>query len=183
VADAVAATIEAFGGLDALVYAPAYGPLRRLRDADAELWRAVFDTNVIGAAVVTRHVVEHLAKNRGRAVYLSSVTEAGPVWPGLSLYGTSKAALARLVESWRQEHRDVVFTRLVLGPIGGPDIGSEFGFDWDPELAGELFPEWIALGVLDPSATSIPAGDCVDCMLTILTSGSAPEWLVLQPRP
>src|ERR1700760_4649739 len=32
---AVAEVIDAFGGLDALIYAPAYGPLRRLRDADA----------------------------------------------------------------------------------------------------------------------------------------------------
>src|SRR5687768_11372306 len=34
------------GGIDALVYAPAIGPLARLVDIDADTWRRVFDTNV-----------------------------------------------------------------------------------------------------------------------------------------
>jgi NAD(P)-dependent dehydrogenase (short-subunit alcohol dehydrogenase family) len=178
---AVAETVEELGGLDALVYAPAYGPLRRLRDADAALWRAVFDTNVIGATVVTRHVVDHLATSRGSAVYLSSVSEAGPVWAGLSLYGTSKAALARLVDSWRHERPEVVFTRLVLGPISGPGIASEFGADWDPELAAQLLPQWVARGLMDGVA-QISARDCFEHVAAIFLSGAAPEWLVLQPR-
>jgi NAD(P)-dependent dehydrogenase (short-subunit alcohol dehydrogenase family) len=178
---AVAEVVRAFGGLDALVYAPAYGPLRRLRDADADLWRAVFDTNVIGATVVTRHVIDHLGAAHGNAVYLSSVTESGPVWTGLSLYGTSKAALARLVDSWRYEHPEVAFTRFVLGPISGDEIESRFNADWDPALAMELGPQWVARGLHD-GVSHIPAGDCVEHMTAILTSRSAPEWIVLQPR-
>ena len=48
------------GGIDALVYAPAIGPLARLVDVDAETWRRVFDTNVIGAARITAAAVPHL---------------------------------------------------------------------------------------------------------------------------
>jgi NAD(P)-dependent dehydrogenase (short-subunit alcohol dehydrogenase family) len=179
---AIGEVVGAFGGLDALVYAPAYGPLRRLRDADADLWRAVFDINVIGATVVTRHAIDHLGAARGNAVYLSSVTESGPVWEGLSLYGTTKAALARLVDSWRHEHPEVAFTRFVLGPISGEDIGSQFNADWDPGLAMELGPAWVARGLHD-GVSNIPAGDCVEHMTAILLSRSAPEWIVLQPRP
>jgi NAD(P)-dependent dehydrogenase (short-subunit alcohol dehydrogenase family) len=179
---AVAEVVAAFGGLDALIYAPAYGPLRRLRDADADLWRAVFDTNVIGATVVTRHAIDHLGASRGNAVYLSSVTESGPVWAGLSLYGTSKAALARVVDSWRHEHPEVAFTRFVLGPISGTDIESQFSADWDPDLAVELGPQWVARGLHD-GVSNIPAADCVEHMTAILMSRSAPEWIVLQPRP
>src|SRR5262249_32885584 len=146
---AVAEVVAAFGGLDALIYAPAYGPLRRLRDADLDLWRAVFDTNVIGATVVTRHAIDHLGASRGNAVFLSSVTESGPVWEGLGLYGAPKAALARLVDSWRYEHPEVAFTRFVLGPISGEDIGSQFNADWDPGLAIELGPQWVARGLHD----------------------------------
>lgn len=176
---AVAKAVETFGGLDALLYAPAYGPLRRLRDADAELWRTVFDTNVIGATVVTRHAVDHLARSGGNAVYLSSVTEAGPVWTGLSLYGVTKAALARLIESWRHEHPEVAFTRLVLGPMD-PGAESAFSADWDPELAGELMPGWMAQGVMGTAL--VPVRDAWEYVVAILRSSSAPEWLVLQPR-
>ena len=49
-ADAVARTVEAFGGLDSFVYSTAVDPLVRLADADADAWRNTLDTNVIGAA-------------------------------------------------------------------------------------------------------------------------------------
>src|SRR6059058_2631733 len=55
------------GGIDALVYTPAIGPLARLVDTDAETWRKVFDTNVIGAALVTTAAVPHLAASGGTA--------------------------------------------------------------------------------------------------------------------
>jgi NAD(P)-dependent dehydrogenase (short-subunit alcohol dehydrogenase family) len=41
------------GGIDALVYATGVGPLARIADIDAETWRRAFDTNVIGASLVT----------------------------------------------------------------------------------------------------------------------------------
>ena len=62
------------GGIDALVYTPAIGPLARLVDTDADTWRRVFDTNVTGAAVVTTAAIPHLRASGGTAMYLSSVS-------------------------------------------------------------------------------------------------------------
>ena len=62
------------GGIDALVYTPAIGPLAGLVDMDVDTWRRVFDTNVIGAALVTTAALPHLAESEGIAVYLSSVS-------------------------------------------------------------------------------------------------------------
>jgi NAD(P)-dependent dehydrogenase (short-subunit alcohol dehydrogenase family) len=179
---AVTAVVDTFGGLDVLVYAPALGPLRRLRNADAGVWRRVMDTNVIGASVVTRHVIDHLAKARGKAIYLSSIAEGGPPWPGLSLYATSKAALIRLVDSWRFEEPTVSFTRLVLGPISGMDVGSEFGADWDPELAVEMGTDWVTRRLHD-GVTQIPAVDCVEYVIAIMRTSATLEQIVVQPRP
>jgi NAD(P)-dependent dehydrogenase (short-subunit alcohol dehydrogenase family) len=178
---AVTEVVDTFGGVDTLVYAPALGPLRRLRHAEADVWRRVMDTNVIGASVVTRHIVDHLAKSRGKAIYLSSIAEGGPPWPGLSLYATSKAALARLVDSWRYEEPGVSFTRLVLGPISGLDIGSEFGADWDPDLAVELGTDWVTRKLHD-GVNQIPAADCVDYVIAVICSAASPEQIVVQPR-
>ena len=59
------------GGIDALIYTPGIGPLRKLIDVDAATWRRVFDTNVTGAALVTAAAVPHLTESGGAAAYLS----------------------------------------------------------------------------------------------------------------
>ncbi|MGH8996754.1 MAG: SDR family oxidoreductase, partial [Acidimicrobiales bacterium] len=69
---AIAEAVDRLGGIDALVYTPAIGPLEALVDIDAETWRRVFDTNVIGAALVTAAAIPHLTATSGVAVYLSS---------------------------------------------------------------------------------------------------------------
>jgi len=96
---------DGLGGIDALVYAPGVGPLVRLADMDADTWRYVFDTNVIGAALMTAAALPYLTESSGTAVYLSSVSASvTPPWPGLGAYAVSKAALDKLVEAWRAEH-------------------------------------------------------------------------------
>src|SRR5207244_9613743 len=50
VASALGKAAADLGGIDALVYTPAVGPLARLVDTDAETWQQVFATNVTGAA-------------------------------------------------------------------------------------------------------------------------------------
>src|SRR3954454_13683067 len=65
---------DAFGGIDALVYTPGIGPLARLVDTDADMWGAVFETNVTGAALVTTAAIDHLTASGGSAMSLSSVS-------------------------------------------------------------------------------------------------------------
>jgi NAD(P)-dependent dehydrogenase (short-subunit alcohol dehydrogenase family) len=50
---AIDQTADALGGIDNIVYTPAISPLVRMVDTDAEIWRRIFDTNVIGASLVT----------------------------------------------------------------------------------------------------------------------------------
>ncbi len=57
---AIAEATKELGGIDALVYAPGIGPLGRLVDTDAETWRRTFDTNVTGAALITRAALPSL---------------------------------------------------------------------------------------------------------------------------
>lgn len=150
-ADSCRAAIEeaaaGLGGIDALVYTPGIGPLKKMVDTDAETWRRVFDTNVTGAALVTAAAIPHLAESGGCAVYLSSVSGSlTPPWPGLGAYAVSKAALDKMVEAWRAEHPDLGFTRVVVGDCAGGegDAMTQFAQDWDAELAAEVAPTWVA---------------------------------------
>lgn len=144
---AMEAAAAGLGGIDALVYTPGFGPLKHLSDTDAETWRRTLDTNVIGAALITRAALAHLGATRGVAAYLSSVmASATPSWPGLGTYAVSKAALEKLIEAWQVEHPEIAFTRIVVGDCAGGegDATTQFAAHWDNALAAELFPVWAA---------------------------------------
>jgi NAD(P)-dependent dehydrogenase (short-subunit alcohol dehydrogenase family) len=174
------------GGIDALVYTPAIGPLARLVDTDAETWRRVFDTNVIGAALVTTAALPHLTASHGTAMYLSSVSASlTPPWPGLGAYAVSKAALDKLVEAWRTEHPGVNFTRCVVGDCAGGEGESATGFanDWNWDLAAELHPQWTARGLI--AGSLIDVEHLIEAIEAVLRGGpslTVPS-ITLAPRP
>jgi len=174
------------GGIDALVYTPGIGPLKRLMDIDAEAWRRIFDTNVIGAALVTKAAMTHLDATHGIAAYLSSVSASmTPPWPGLGAYAVSKAALDKLIEAWRAEHPQVGFTRVVVGDCAGGegDSMTQFASEWDWDLAAELHPIWSARNYLAGSLLDIES--LVQAVHLVLHTGadaSIPSVAVV-PRP
>jgi NAD(P)-dependent dehydrogenase (short-subunit alcohol dehydrogenase family) len=183
---AIEEAARGLGGIDALVYTPATGPLARLVDTDAGTWRQVFDTNVTGAALITAAAIPHLAASSGTAAFLSSVSASlTPPWPGLGAYIVSKAALDKLVEAWRAEHRDIGFTRLVVGDCGGGegDSRTEFAEGWNPELAAELAPGWLERGYLSGSLIAVDElVSVVDAVLRGGASLSLPS-VTVAPRP
>jgi NAD(P)-dependent dehydrogenase (short-subunit alcohol dehydrogenase family) len=171
---AIDSAAESLGGIDDLVYTPAVGPLVRLVDTDADTWRRVFDTNVIGAALATAAAVPHLTASKGNVVYLSSDAGTyGPPWPGLGAYGVSKSALERLIESWRAEHPEIGFTCLVVGECAGGEGDAQTGMTtgWDMELAAKAFPVWMSKGCLPGEV--MPVEDLIEIVDTILGTNSA----------
>lgn len=171
---AIESAAAGLGGIDALVYAPAVGPLARLVDVDAETWRQVFETNVTGAALVTAAAIPHLTASAGAAAYLSSWSATmTPPWPGLGAYAVSKAALDKLVEAWQVEHPTVGFTRLVVGNCMGGEGDAMSGFPqgWDPALAGELGQDWLARGYITDAFVDVD--DLVTVVDGVLRAGAS----------
>ena len=174
---------DAFGGLDNLIYTPAISPLVRMVETDAETWRRVFDTNVIGASLVTAAAMPHLTASAGKVVYLSSdAGPYGPSWPGLGAYGVSKAALERLVEAWRAEHPDVGFTNLIVGECAGGEGDAQTGMNagWDMDLAMQAFPLWVARGCMPGKL--MPIEDLIGVVHTILSTNSSTSMPVVVAR-
>jgi len=176
---------DGLGGIDALVYAPGVGPLVRLADMDADTWRHVFDTNVIGAALMTAAALPYLTESSGTAVYLSSVSASvTPPWPGLGAYAVSKAALDKLVEAWRAEHPSVGFSRVVVGECMGGEGDSVPGFadGWDQDLAAEVMPLWFARNYMSGSFVGVE--DLINVVDTVLRhDGVAISSVTVAPRP
>ncbi|MCV7098988.1 SDR family NAD(P)-dependent oxidoreductase [Mycobacterium palustre] len=180
---AIGAAADALGGMDNLVYTPAVGPLVRMVDTDAQTWRRIFDTNVIGASLVTAAAVPHLTASAGKAVYLSSDAGTfGPPWPGLGAYGVSKAALERLVEAWRAEHPDIGFTSLIVGECAGGEGDGQTGMNvgWDMDLAVKAVPLWSSRGCMPGKL--MPVEDLVEVVHTILRTDAATSMPVVVAR-
>ncbi|WP_163760602.1 SDR family oxidoreductase [Mycobacterium botniense] len=180
---AIGDAAAALGGIDNLIYTPAISPLVRLVDTDADTWRRVFDTNIIGAALATAAAVPHLRESAGKAVYLSSVAGTfGPPWPGLGAYGVSKAALERLVEAWRAEHPDIGFTCLIVGECAGgeDDARTGMGTGWDRQLAEQTYPLWLSRGCMPGKL--MPVEDLIEVVHTILRTDAATSMPVVVAR-
>jgi NAD(P)-dependent dehydrogenase (short-subunit alcohol dehydrogenase family) len=170
---AIEEAADKLGGIDALVYSTGVGHLGRLVDADVGTWQRSFSTNVIGAALVTAAAIPYLTASAGVAAYLSSVSASlTPPWPGLGVYATSKAALEKLVESWRAEHPTVGFTRVIVGDCAGGEgqSGTEFINAWDPELMMEFHPIWEAQSLLAGSLVEV--AELVRVVEMVLRSGA-----------
>ena len=174
------------GGIDALVYSTGIGPLARLADVDAAQWRTLFDTNVIGASLVTAAALPHLTASSGTAAYLSSTSASlTPAFPGLGAYAVSKAALNKLVEAWRGEHPGVGFTQVTVGDCAGGDGDSmtQFANGWDHELAVEMGSIWTARQYIVGSLLEVD--ELVSVVDTVLRCGASAciPVVAVVPRP
>jgi NAD(P)-dependent dehydrogenase (short-subunit alcohol dehydrogenase family) len=175
------------GGIDALVYATGIGPLVRLVDTDAETWRRAFDTNVIGASLVTAAALPYLVASQGTAAYLSSISASHtPPWPGLGAYAVSKAALDKLVEAWRAEHPQIGFTRVTVGDCAGGEGDAMTGFnaDWDMDLMTEMGTIWLAREYIAGALLEVDElVQVLDSLLRLGPSASVPTIAVVPRRP
>ena len=92
---AVAATVEAFGGVDALVNNAGIGNVATGLEETPEQWDHVLRINLSGAFYMARAALPHLIERRGAIVNISSTSGyvAGPGWTS---YCTSKAGLIML---------------------------------------------------------------------------------------
>jgi NAD(P)-dependent dehydrogenase (short-subunit alcohol dehydrogenase family) len=178
---AVERTVDAFGGLDALIFTAALGTIGRLEDTDHDVWARAFAANVAGASLLTRAAIPHLEAARGHAVYFSSMAGSfSAPWPGLGVYAATKAALERMVESWEMEHRAVRFTRFVVGPaIGDPTAPSEIAREFDPDVAAALMPTWSEMDRFGPNL--VLPDDITRTLAAILTIEAVIPYLVILP--
>jgi rhamnose utilization protein RhaD (predicted bifunctional aldolase and dehydrogenase)/NAD(P)-dependent dehydrogenase (short-subunit alcohol dehydrogenase family) len=95
---AVAATVDAFGGVDMVILNAGIFPAgRKIAELPTEEWRRVLGVNLDSNLVLLRecHPLLALAPNGGRVVVIGSKNVPAP-GPGASAYSASKAALNQL---------------------------------------------------------------------------------------
>lgn len=97
---AVAAALDAFGGLDILVQNAAIYPWTLIEDIEPEEWDAVLGVNLRGTYLAARAAVGPMkAKRYGRMVFTSSITGPRVTSPGHGHYSASKAGINGFIKA------------------------------------------------------------------------------------
>lgn len=117
----VSGTLAAFGRIDAVVNNAAAGPFRPIAEFGWADLEALFRTNTIGPAAIIARAWGALAEQHrvadtvARIVNVSSVSAIDP-FPGLSVYGASKAALHALTRGCATEGAQAGIKAFAVAP-------------------------------------------------------------------
>jgi NAD(P)-dependent dehydrogenase (short-subunit alcohol dehydrogenase family) len=106
--DAVAAAIEAFGGLDVLVNNAGYGNMCPVEDTSLAEFRSQIETNLFGVIIMTKAVLPYFRERRaGHIIQVTSI--GGRIGPtGRAPYAAAKFGVEGFSESLSKE----------VGPLG-----------------------------------------------------------------
>jgi NAD(P)-dependent dehydrogenase (short-subunit alcohol dehydrogenase family) len=174
----VAEAVEHLGGIDLLFHSAGAGIMGRIERPDPDGWAHVFAVNVIGPSVITAAALPHLSPD-ALVTFLSSESTGETRW-GLSAYAATKAALDATIRSWRLEHPERRFQRIVMGATMPTEFGTPFG---EADLT-TAFDRWAATGVsMTFMETDNVGRHLADVMAVLLTHPTidVPD-LCLDPR-
>jgi NADP-dependent 3-hydroxy acid dehydrogenase YdfG len=137
----VTTALDRFGRLDVFFANAGFGAKRGFLEESVEHWKAMIDTNVLGAALSIRASLPHFREQNAGHLLLTSSVAGRRALPG-SLYSCTKHAVTAMGEALRQElaETDIKVTVIEPGMVDTPF------FDSRPTNA--LEPDDIARAVL-----------------------------------
>jgi 3-oxoacyl-[acyl-carrier protein] reductase len=137
--------VRELGGYDTLINNAGFGRYASLLETTASDFRAVWETNVLGAMLAARESARHfVAQRRGNIVNVAS-TSGQRGGAGGSAYASSKFALGGLTQVWRAELRQYNVRVMQINPSEVlTDFRANAGGTPQPENPTKLHAEDIA---------------------------------------
>lgn len=134
---AVAATVEAFGGLDIVVNNAGTGAVGDVTANNDEQWHQLLDINVVGMARVAAAAMAHLRRSEHAAMVLTSSVVATLGVPGRAAYAASKGAVQALALAMAADHvREGIRVNCIApGTTDTPWVGRLLATADDPDAA------------------------------------------------
>ena len=127
---------DAMGGIDLMFYVAGYGVLQPIGETDPDVWANVYRVNVLGANLAASAALGHMNRD-GICAFMSSRT-VGDANALFGSYSASKAALDQCIRTWRVEHPDRRFVRVVMGNSQPTEFANQMGV----ELLGDALEAW-----------------------------------------
>jgi len=124
----------AFGAIDILVNNAGVARMSPLEAVTEDLYRRLFDTNVLGPVLTIKEALAHFSANGGSVINVGSVVSVSPT-PGSTVYAATKGAVETITRALAAElgGRRIRVNTLAPGTVETdatrPDglIGSELG--------------------------------------------------------
>jgi NAD(P)-dependent dehydrogenase (short-subunit alcohol dehydrogenase family) len=96
---------QAFGRIDMLINNAGVAAKGKLKDTRPEVYRSIFEINVLGSLFPTQAMIDDLRASKGSILFISSI--AGILGlPSYSAYSGTKGAIIKLAESLKNELLD-----------------------------------------------------------------------------
>ena len=127
---------DAMGGIDLMFYVAGDGGLQPIGETDPDVWANVYRVNVLGANLAASAALDHMDRD-GICAFMSSRT-VGDANALFGSYSASKAALDQCIRTWRVEHPDRRFIRVVRGNSQPTEFANQMGLD----LLGDALEAW-----------------------------------------
>lgn len=132
------------GGLDVLINNAGIGSFPTLEDLDLEDFRHVFEVNVFGLALMTKHAVA-LMKKEGKGHIVNIASSAGVKgFARGTVYSSSKFAVRSMTQCWQAELRPHNIRVILINPSEVPTAFNQENRVERPLQEGKLTPEEIA---------------------------------------
>ncbi len=142
--------LEKYGKIDILFNNAGVLYAAVTHETDTEIWDRIFDINVKGTYLMTKHVLPHmLEKGYGCIVNNSSVVGLKAV-PGIAAYNASKGAVTQLTRSTALEYADkgIRVNAICPGTIETPMVWTMLDSMPDRDAAEEMFKSFHPMGRL-----------------------------------
>lgn len=135
--EAVARTVSAFGGLDALHANAAIQRMGQLPDSPVEDWEALFRVNLLGVALGVKSALPHLIERGGGSVVITSSLLGMVGDPDMPAYGAMKGGLRALCRSLATTHGpdNIRVNTICPGDVQTPMLDDFFDHQPDPDEA------------------------------------------------
>ncbi len=112
--------LEKWGRIDVLINNAGYAEFGLIHELDLNKLRAVYETNVFGAAAMAKYCSQVFMNQKSGNIINIASTAASKGYPQGSIYATSKFALSGMTQCWRAELRPYNVRVIQINPSEVP---------------------------------------------------------------
>tara|TARA_Y100000766_G_scaffold285023_1_gene305937 strand:- start:249 stop:950 length:702 start_codon:yes stop_codon:yes gene_type:complete len=112
--------LEKWGRVDVLINNAGYAEFDLIHELDLNKLRAVYETNVFGAAAMAKYCAQVFMKQKSGNIINIASTAASKGYSQGSIYSTSKFALSGMTQCWRAELRPYNVRVMQINPSEVP---------------------------------------------------------------
>lgn len=140
--------LEKWDAIDVLINNAGYAEFGLIHELDIEKLKAVYATNVFGAAAMAKYCAQVFIKQQSGNIINIASTAASKGYPQGSIYATSKFALSGMTQCWRAELRKYNVRVIQINPSEVPTAFAQADRAEREEEKNKLSPKEISDAII-----------------------------------